>query len=87
MAARTLDVPEQQVALDFPDDGDYTWHARIRMIGSRTGRWFFRTPDRGPEFDDIVTHRKVALPQVGSFPSTGARLHPCPSTPIPPGLA
>ena len=47
MAAGTqsLDIVEQQVAIDFFDDPAYQWHQRVLHVKVSDAKWVVSTPD------------------------------------------
>ena len=71
MAAQenALDIPEPQVAVDFPDDQFFTWHVRVLVtqLGDG-GRWVAFSPDLEPEVIDLADHRVVPLVRDAVFP-------------------
>ena len=71
MAARprALDVVEQQVALDFPEDALYFWHSRIllRRLGDGS-RWIGVSPDLELEVVDLSDHRVVPYVRAAPLP-------------------
>ena len=71
MAAQenALDIPEQQVAVDFPDDQFFTWHVHVLVtqLGDG-GRWVSFSPDFEPEVVDLADHRVVPLVRGAAFP-------------------
>ena len=78
MAARaraqpeTLNIEEQQIAIDFFDDPAYTWHARIllRRLGSEAdGRWIAVTPDGEVQVLSLGDHRVQVLPRNSPYPA------------------
>ena len=66
---KALDIPEPQVAVDFPDDQFFTWHVRVLVtqLGDG-GRWVAFSPDLEPEVIDLADHRVVPLVRGAAFP-------------------
>ena len=66
---KALDIPEPQVAVDFPDDQFFTWHVRVLVtqLGDG-GRWVAFSPDLEPEVIDLADHRVVPLVRDAVFP-------------------
>ena len=64
-----LDIPEQQVAIDFFDDGVYEWHARVLMVAGEAGHWVVLTPDLELEYVQISQHRVVPIMRGSEFPA------------------
>ena len=38
---RSLDVPEQQIAIDFFEDEEFAWHMRLLLITGGGGEWIW----------------------------------------------
>ena len=70
---RSLDISEQQICVEFPDDANYTWHARV-LLHKLTdgGRWVALTPDLEVEVLDVSQLRIVPLARAAPVPS---RIH------------
>ena len=70
MAAGTqsLDIVEQQVAIDFFDDPAYQWHQRILHVKVSDAKWVVSTPDLEVEVCDLASHRVVPLVRAARFP-------------------
>ena len=66
--ARSLDVVEPQVLVNF-DDGGFLWHHRILLHRIADGRWVTLTPDLDLVIHDLarVVHRIV--PRARPFPN------------------
>ena len=68
-AARTLDLPQKQVLIDFYDDEDgYYWHHRVLCHSVSPGTWVAITPDLEATSCNLNDHRVIALPRAGPFP-------------------
>ena len=67
--ARSLDIDEQQVAVDFFDDpnGLY-WHTRVLLRQLGPGSWIVGTPDIEVEACDLTHHRIVPIPRNAPYP-------------------
>ena len=65
----SLDIPEQQVCLDFPLDENYTWHGRVLMIMGEPGYWVVMTPDLELEYVQITAHRVVPVGRGAALPN------------------
>ncbi|CAK0861936.1 unnamed protein product [Prorocentrum cordatum] len=70
MAARTLDVPERQILVDFFDDPNgFRWHMRLLVLATpNPGQWICSTPDLSIQFIDVTTHRVIPLTRDSEFP-------------------
>ncbi|CAK0792870.1 unnamed protein product, partial [Prorocentrum cordatum] len=67
--ARSLDIPEPQVAVDFFDDPNgFNFHVRVLLVPAGAGKWIWVTPDHSVQFGDLTTHRVVPLPRNAPFP-------------------
>ena len=71
MARVTLDLPEPQVLIDFPDDAHgLRWHARVLLIQTPVaGVWIASTPDYSVQRLDLNAHRVLALGRNCAFPA------------------
>ena len=71
MAQRTLDVPEPQVLIHYPDDpGGFTWHHRVLLArAGQAGVWVGLSPDLGPTVYDLTTQVHVVLARGAEFPA------------------
>eukprot|EP00974_Lingulodinium_polyedra_P060195 5802488-Lingulodinium_polyedra.AAC.1 len=67
--AQTLDIEEQQVAIDFFNDAQYQWHARVLLRRLDPGRWLAATPDYEVETLVVGDHRVQVLPRNAPFPA------------------
>ena len=67
----SLDIPEQQVCLDFPLDENFTWHGRVLMIMGEPGYWVVMTPDLELEYVQITAHRVVPVGRGAALPNRG----------------
>ena len=65
----SLDVPEAQVAIDFPDDANFTWHARVLVVRLTDSVWIGFSPDLEAELIDLREHRVVPLARGAPFPA------------------
>eukprot|EP00974_Lingulodinium_polyedra_P074930 7260372-Lingulodinium_polyedra.AAC.1 len=73
MAARSLDVSQLQVIVEFPEDGNgFYWHHRVCLQRLGPGRFVMLTPDLEFTVCDLneVAHRLV--PRNGPFPPAQA---------------
>ena len=59
--ARSLDIPEQQVAVDFWDDPNFPWHMRVLLVAGGQGKWVWATPDFEIQVGDLARHRVVPV--------------------------
>ena len=67
--ARSLDIPEAQVAIDFFDDPNgFRFHVRVLLVPAGAGKWIWVTPDHSVQFGDLTSHRVVPLPRNTVFP-------------------
>ena len=74
--ARSLDIPERQIAIDHWDDEQgFFWHHRVLLVGAGNGKWIWATPDFEVQFHDLSTHQVVPIPRNSAFPErvTGGR--------------
>ena len=63
-----MDIPERQIAIDYYDDENFSWHHRILLIGAGNGRWILATPDLEVQYQDLSERRVVPLPRGARFP-------------------
>ena len=69
MPEQALDIPEAQVAINFDQDQNYTWHARLLVLKLPAGAsWISVTPDLEIEVLDLALHTVVVLPRAARFP-------------------
>ena len=67
--ARSLDIPERQIAIDHWDDEQgFFWHHRVLLVGAGNGKWIWATPDLEVQFHDLSTHQVVPIPRNSAFP-------------------
>ena len=67
--ARSLDIPEAQVAVDFFDDPNgFFFHVRVLLVPAGAGKWIWATPDHSVQFGDLAEHRVVPIPRNAPFP-------------------
>ncbi|CAK0882091.1 unnamed protein product, partial [Prorocentrum cordatum] len=68
--ARTLDVPERQILVDFFDDPNgFRWHMRLLVLATpNPGQWICSTPGLSIQFIDVTTHRVIPLTRDSEFP-------------------
>ncbi|CAK0888003.1 unnamed protein product, partial [Prorocentrum cordatum] len=68
--ARTHDVPERQILVDFFDDPNgFRWHMRLLVLATpNPGQWICSTPDLSIQFIDVTTHRVIPLTRDSEFP-------------------
>ena len=67
--ARSLDIPERQIAIDhWDDEPGFYWHHRVLLIGAGSGKWIWATPDLEVQFHDLSTHQVVPIPRNSMFP-------------------
>jgi hypothetical protein len=69
MAELALDIAEAQVAIEFADDPNYSWHHRILLAKLDGGRWIVLTPDGDVEVADLSAHRVVPLTRGKAVPA------------------
>eukprot|EP00969_Alexandrium_andersonii_P352103 15436937-Alexandrium_andersonii.AAC.1 len=68
--ARTLDVPEAQICIDYFDDENFPWHHRLLLVsGASAGEWVVATPDGEIQLARLSDHRVVALQRHAPFPA------------------
>lgn len=65
----TLDIPDIQVLVHFPDDAVFTWHHRILLRKLTAGVWLCLTPDQEVVRHDLNTQRHVVLDRASGFPA------------------
>ena len=69
----TLDIPESQVLVEFPNDAHgLNWHHRIlhhRGLGDNAGSWVWSTPDFSVQIGDLGQHRIHPLGRNAGFPA------------------
>ena len=63
-----MDVPEPQVAIDFFDDDEFSWHVRLLLVHGGDGKWIWATPDLEVQYGDVSEHRVVSLPRGAPIP-------------------
>ena len=71
MAARSLDVAQRQVLVDFfGDAAGFNWHARLLFHASPAadGKWVCATPDLDVELISLADHRVVPLGRATEIP-------------------
>ena len=70
MERNALDLPEAQVLIDFPNDGNgLLWHARLLLIQTPTpGVWIGCTPDLSVQRIDLNVHRVISLARGQPYP-------------------
>ena len=67
---RSLNIPEPQILLHFPEDaGGYFHHHRILMHRVSGSQWVLLTPDLELEVADLSARRHRILPRHGVFPA------------------
>ena len=66
--ARTLDVDLPQVALDFYDEEEFTWHHRLLLVQVDGSKWVVSTPDHDVEVVNLADHKVVTLEKAALFP-------------------
>jgi len=65
----TWDIPEPQVAIDFPDDANFGYHVRFLFVRlSEPGKWIAGSCDWDLEVVDLTQHHVVSLPRAGEIP-------------------
>ena len=70
MAARTLDLPEDQVLADFFDPNGLRWHHRLLLAGTPApGVWVASTPDYSVERLELGRHRVIPLARSAPIPA------------------
>ena len=57
----SLDIPEPQIALNFPLDANYAWHHRILLRRIEAAQWVVLTPDSNLEVEDLAQHAVLPL--------------------------
>ena len=73
MAELTLDIPDPQVIISFPDDEDgFTWHHRIFLKKISGGRWVTLTPDLEIQRHDFERMEHIPLDRAAPFPTAQA---------------
>ena len=70
MAARGLDIVEQQIAAYYPEDAEIGWHHRIlvRRLNDQ-GRWVAASPDLELEVMDLNQTRFLPLTRSAAIPA------------------
>ena len=68
MANRTLDTAITQVAVDFFDDDNFSWHHRLLIYDLGGGRWVAVTPDGDVEVLPLGDHRVIPLQRNARWP-------------------
>ena len=70
MAARalSLDIGLEQVLVEFQDDAEFTWHARILVVALGAGRWVLCTPDLNVEVDDLSAKNVIPVGRRSPLP-------------------
>ena len=67
--ARSLDLAEQQVLVNYPADADgFFWHHRVMLCRVRDALWLALTPDLEIVQVDLATIDHVPLPRAGPMP-------------------
>jgi len=66
--ARALDIAERQIAIDYYEDEQFSWHHRILLISAGNGRWILATPDHEVQYQDLSDKRVVPLARGARFP-------------------
>ena len=68
--ARTLDIPEAQVCVDYFDGPEFSWHHRVLVVaGPSAGDWVGFSPDLEVQVIKLSEHRVVALQRAVPFPA------------------
>ena len=71
---RSLNIPDPQVLLHFPDDGGgFFYHHRVLLHKVSAGRWVCLTPDLDLEVQDLNARRHVILGGHAVFPDAIAQ--------------
>ena len=65
----TLDIPEAQVAVEFPNDLHVRFHHRVLLVDLGQGKHVAVTPDEEVESLDLNAHRIVSLLRSAPFPT------------------
>ncbi len=65
----TLDIPEAQVAVEFPNDPQVRFHHRVLLVDLGQGKHVAVTPDEEVESLDLNSHRIVSLLRSAPFPT------------------
>ena len=66
----TLDLPERQVLVNFPDDADYQWHHLVLLLRGGAGKWFAGDPYGQVRFIDLTATLVVPLDRKAAFPES-----------------
>ena len=70
MARLTWDVPETQVAVDFPDDAQFPYHVRFLFVRlPEAGKWIAGSSDLDLEVINLNDHHVVALARNAAYPA------------------
>ena len=68
MLADTLDIPEIQVIVHYPNDPEFIWHHRILLKRVSGAVWIARTPDLDNTRHDLAIQEHVVLDRNATFP-------------------
>ena len=69
MDARTLDIVEPQVLVNYPDDeGGFLWHHRVLLHRIADGQWVCLTPDHDLMIHDLAVLVHRLLQRARPFP-------------------
>ena len=70
LAFKTWDVPDPQVAIDYPDDAAFGYHVRFLYVRlPEAGMWIAGSCDHDLEVVNLSDHHVVALPRNGDIPA------------------
>ena len=64
----SLDVPEPQILIAYPEDPTYTWHHRVLLRRLREATWILLTPDEEVQVEDLTHHAVLALARNQAMP-------------------
>ena len=67
--ARTLDIPEAQVAVYYEDDPHFHWHVRVLLASVGGSRWIGDTPTLSIQTIDLPKFRVQPVARAAEFPA------------------
>ena len=77
----SLDVPEPQILIAYPEDPAFTWHHRVLLRRLTGATWVVLTPDEEVQVEDLSHHSVIAMARNSPVPAdVGDDCYLCPST-------